>query len=70
MDPQRQIETMKAWLDELAEAYEIPDPENAAKAILTVIVKLQQRLALHAAWAAETAFGSPDEGNESESDDD
>jgi hypothetical protein len=70
MDPQRQIDTMKTWLDELAQAYEIPDPENAAKAILTAIVKIQQRLALHAAWAVDTGWGCPDEGDESESDDD
>jgi hypothetical protein len=70
MDMRRQIDTMKPWLDELAEAYEIPDPDKATKAILTVIVKIQQRLAQHAAWAVETGWGGlPEEDNEGGSDD-
>ena len=40
MDMQRQIDTMKSWLNELTEAYEIPYSENATKAILSVIVKI------------------------------
>jgi hypothetical protein len=70
MDMRHQIDTMKPWLDELAEAYEIPDPDKATKAILTVIVKIQQRLAQHAAWAVETGWGGlPEEDNEGGSDD-
>ncbi len=45
MDMKGRIDTMKIWLDELAEAYEIRDPDEATKAILTVIVKIQLRLA-------------------------
>ena len=59
MDMRRRIDTMKLWLDELAVAYEIPDPDEATKAILTAIVKIQQRLAQHAAWAVETGWGDP-----------
>ena len=61
---------MKLWLDELAAAYEIPDPDDATKAILIAIVKLQQRLAQHAAGAVEWGWGDPPElDNEAESDD-
>jgi hypothetical protein len=70
MDMGRQIDTMKPWLDELAEAYETPDPDKATKAILTVIVKIQRRPAQHAAGAVETGWGGlPAEDNEGESDD-
>ena len=70
MNMRRRIQTMKLWLDELSEAYEIPDPEQATKAILTAIVKMQQRLAQHAAWAVEAGWGDhPEEDNERESDD-
>ena len=70
MDMQRRIDDMKRWLDELAAAYEIPDPDEATKAILTAIVKIQLRLAQHAAGAVEWGWGDPpEEPNEGESDD-
>jgi hypothetical protein len=70
MNMQRRIDTMKLWLDELAAAYEIPDPDEATKAILTAIVKMQLRLAQHAAGAVEWGWGDPpEEPNEAESDD-
>ena len=53
MDMQRRINEMKLSLDELAAAYEIPDPELAKKASLTVIVRLQLRLAQDAAWVVQ-----------------
>ena len=59
MDMGRQIDTMKPWLDELAEAYETPDPDKATKAILTVIVKIQRRPAQHAAWLVAEGLGRP-----------
>jgi hypothetical protein len=70
MNIQRRIDEMKRWLDELAAAYEIRDPDEATKAILTAIVKIQLRLAHHAAGAVETGWEDPpDEPNEAESDD-
>jgi hypothetical protein len=55
MNIQRRIDDMKRWLDELAAAYEIPDPDEATKAILAAIVKIQLRLAQHAAGAVKQA---------------
>ena len=52
---------MKLWLDELAAAYEITDPDEGTKAILIAIVKLQQRLAQHAAGAVEWGWEDPTE---------
>jgi hypothetical protein len=70
MDMRRRIDAMKRWLDELAAAYEIPDPDEATKAILTAIVKIQLRLAQHAAGAVEAGWEDPpEEPNEGESDD-
>ena len=69
MDMQSRIDTMKLWLDELAEAYEIPDADKSAKAILTVIVKLQLRLAQHAAGAVAASWADPPEEDEGESED-
>jgi hypothetical protein len=70
MNIQRRIDEMKRWLDELAAAYEIPDPDEATKAILTAIVKIQLRLAQHAAGAVEAGREDPpEEPNEGESDD-
>jgi hypothetical protein len=70
MDMQRRIDAMKLSLDELAAAYEILDPDKATKAILTAIVKIQLRLAQHAAGAVDTGWGDPpEEANEGESDD-
>ena len=39
MNMQRQIDEMKLWLDDLAAAYEVTDPDEATKAILIAIVK-------------------------------
>ena len=70
MNIQRRIDEMKRWLDELAAAYEIRDPDEATKAILTAIVKIQLRLAQHAAGAVEAGWEDPpEEPNEGESDD-
>jgi hypothetical protein len=70
MNIQRRIDEMKHWLDELAVAYEIRDPDEGTKAILTAIVKIQLRLAHHAAGAVETGWLDPPElDNEGESDD-
>ena len=66
MNMRRQIDTMKPWLDELAEAYEIADPDKATKTILSVIVKIQWRLAQHAKWAV-AGEGLPEEDDESKS---
>ena len=72
MDMKGRIDTMKLWLDELAEAYEIPDPDKATKAILTVTAKIQLRLAQHAAWLVaedwEDLPGLSEEDNEPEED--
>jgi hypothetical protein len=59
MDIQHRIAEMKLWLDEFAAAYEIPDPDEATKAILIATVKLQQRLAQHAALAVEAVWEAP-----------
>jgi hypothetical protein len=70
MNIQRRIDEMKHWLNELSAAYEIPDPDEATKAILTAIVKIQLRLAQHAAGAVETGWLDPPvEPNEDGSDD-
>ena len=67
MDIQRPINEMKLWLDELAAAYEIADPDQARKAILITTEKLQQRLAEHAAWAEPRDEDDEQEDDEGES---
>ena len=76
MNIQGQIDEMKRWLDDLAGAYEIRDPDEATKAILAVIVRLQLRLDEHAVLALEPVWedppedrDEPEEDNEGGSDD-